>query len=199
MRERKRFSEINNIGFISTRLAGTDGVSLETSKWAEVLEGMGYMCFYFAGELDKPKDRSILSPKAHFEHPEVSAINRYVFTHITRSEDMTDKIDKLKKELTYDLKRFIKTFEIDLMIVENAFAIPINIPLGLALTELGVWIFRNHHHVALDHVLEAGAGPQWQTDECLFLAWVTKELEDWGSGPRDTRRRDVHLELLFDD
>ena len=24
-----------NIGFVSTRFAGTDGVSLETSKWAE--------------------------------------------------------------------------------------------------------------------------------------------------------------------
>ena len=28
----------NNIGFISTRLAGTDGVSLETAKWADVFE-----------------------------------------------------------------------------------------------------------------------------------------------------------------
>jgi hypothetical protein len=27
-----------NIGFISTRLAGIDGVSLEASKWADVLE-----------------------------------------------------------------------------------------------------------------------------------------------------------------
>ena len=27
-----------NVGFISTRLAGTDGVSLETAKWAKVFE-----------------------------------------------------------------------------------------------------------------------------------------------------------------
>ena len=26
-----------NIGFVSTRFAGTDGMSLETSKWADVL------------------------------------------------------------------------------------------------------------------------------------------------------------------
>ena len=37
-----------NIGFISTRLAGTDGVSLETAKWAEVLEKEGFTCFYMA-------------------------------------------------------------------------------------------------------------------------------------------------------
>jgi hypothetical protein len=44
-----------NIGFISTRLAGTDGVSLETAKWADVFEGERFSCFYFTGELDRPK------------------------------------------------------------------------------------------------------------------------------------------------
>lgn len=34
------------IGFISTRFIGTDGVSLETSKWAEVLERLGHTCYY---------------------------------------------------------------------------------------------------------------------------------------------------------
>ena len=31
MRRRKRISDIKNIGFVSTRFAGTDGVSLETA------------------------------------------------------------------------------------------------------------------------------------------------------------------------
>ena len=29
---------IKNIGFVSTRIAGTDGVSLEIQKWADVKE-----------------------------------------------------------------------------------------------------------------------------------------------------------------
>ncbi|UCG81873.1 MAG: glycosyltransferase family 4 protein [Desulfobacterales bacterium] len=129
-------SEIENIGFISTRLAGTDGVSLETSKWAEVLEDMGYACFYFAGELDKPAERSMLSAKAHFSHPEIASINEFVFRNMKRPGELTDKIEKLKQELKYDLLRFIKSFALDLVIVENAFAIPINLPLGVALTEI---------------------------------------------------------------
>ena len=32
----------NHAGFISTRLAGTDGVSLETTKWARIFEKEGY-------------------------------------------------------------------------------------------------------------------------------------------------------------
>ena len=46
------FDKVHNIGFISTRFAGTDGVSLETKKWARVLEKERFHCFYFAGELD---------------------------------------------------------------------------------------------------------------------------------------------------
>ncbi len=125
-----------NIGFISTRLAGTDGVSLETAKWTEVLEEMGYSCFYFAGELDRPENQSMLCPKAHFMHPDISAINEVVFGHITRPEEITHQIEHIKQELKDDIKGFINAFQIDLIIVENAFAIPINIPLGAALTEV---------------------------------------------------------------
>ena len=50
----------HNVGFISTRFAGTDGVSLETAKWADVFQKEGFSCFYFAGELDRPPDHSYL-------------------------------------------------------------------------------------------------------------------------------------------
>ena len=64
------------IGFVSTRFAGTDGVSLETAKWATVLEELGHTCFYFAGECDRPADRSRVVPEAFYRHPEIEAINR---------------------------------------------------------------------------------------------------------------------------
>jgi glycosyltransferase involved in cell wall biosynthesis len=132
----KKMQGTRRIGFVSTRLAGTDGVSLETAKWAEVLQDMGYSCFYFAGELDRPEKQSMLCPKAHFTHPEISAINEFVFGHMTRPEELTHQIEHIKQELKDDVKGFISAFEIDLIIVENAFAIPINIPLGAALTEV---------------------------------------------------------------
>jgi len=135
MHKRKRITEIKNIGFVSTRIAGTDGVSLEIGKWAEVLEAMGYTCFYFAGELDRPEERCVFSSKAHLTHPAILSINEFVFKNITRPNEISDRIEKIKTELTYDIKRFISTFKIDLIIVENAFAIPLNIPLGVALTE----------------------------------------------------------------
>ncbi len=34
------------IGFISTRFAGSDGVSLEAAKWARVLQADQHECFW---------------------------------------------------------------------------------------------------------------------------------------------------------
>ena len=64
-----------NIGFISTRFCGTDGVTLEASKWAQVFERNGYPCFWFAGELDRDPSASYLAPEAHFTYETNAQIN----------------------------------------------------------------------------------------------------------------------------
>ncbi|RPJ20956.1 MAG: hypothetical protein EHM33_27320, partial [Chloroflexi bacterium] len=67
------------IGFISTRFAGTDGVSLETIKWVTVIERMGHECFYFCGECDRPPAKSYIVPEAFYRHPMIDAINQTVY------------------------------------------------------------------------------------------------------------------------
>ena len=81
-----------NIGFVSTRLAGIDGVSLEASKWADVLESNGHRCFWFAGELDKDPKKSFLVAEAHFQHPHNNWINERVFGKINRQPYVTREI-----------------------------------------------------------------------------------------------------------
>jgi len=125
-----------NIGFVSTRIAGIDGVSLEAAKWGEVLETGGHNCFWFAGELDKDPGKSYLVPEAHFKHPYNLWINRQVFGKKDRTSSVTESIANLKEILRIRLQEFIDHFHIDLLIVENALTIPLNIPLGLALSEL---------------------------------------------------------------
>jgi hypothetical protein len=125
-----------NIGFISTRLAGIDGVSLEASKWANVLERSGHHCFWFAGELDKDPQKSFLIPEGHFHHPHNIWINERVFGKNNRQPYVTREIHSLRSFLKAKLRKFIEHFSIDLLIIENALAIPLNIPLGIALAEL---------------------------------------------------------------
>jgi len=125
-----------NIGFVSTRLAGIDGVSLEASKWAEVLEGSGHRCYWFAGELDKDPKKCFHVAEAHFQHPHNNWINERVFGKINRQPYVTREIHSLRSHLKAKLRKFIDHFNIDLLIIENVLAIPLNIPLGIALTEL---------------------------------------------------------------
>jgi hypothetical protein len=125
-----------NIGFVSTRFAGTDGVSLETAKWTRLLAEMGYECFFFAGESDLPEERTYLVDEAHFNHPQIRELNKDLFDDYQRSSETSGEIQGLRFFLKRKLYDFIGRFDIQLLIVENAWAIPMNIPLGLALTEL---------------------------------------------------------------
>jgi glycosyltransferase involved in cell wall biosynthesis len=149
MAETIRSQRARRIGFVSTRFEGTDGVSLETEKWATVLERMGHKCFYFAGLCERPPERSRVVPEAFFLHPEIGLIHNDVFTNSNRSSDITRKVDQLKAKLKEDLRAFVREFGIEVMIVENALAIPMNIPLGLAITEFiaetGIPTIAHHH------------------------------------------------------
>ena len=126
---------MENIGFVSTRFAGTDGVSLETFKWYQVLQRKGFNCFFFAGKLETPEDISYLEPLAFFDHPEVREIQNECFGKRIRPRWVTDRIGEIKARIKDSLYEFVSGFNIELMIVENALAIPLNIPLGIAITE----------------------------------------------------------------
>jgi glycosyltransferase involved in cell wall biosynthesis len=138
-----------NIGFVSTRFAGIDGVSLEASKWSEVLEQDGHQCFWFAGELNRNPEKSFLEPKAHFQHARNRWINSQVFGKERRKHVVSESIHALRSFLKTRFYNFLHRFHIDLLIVENALTIPLNIPLGLALSEIiaetGIPTIAHHH------------------------------------------------------
>ncbi|MBC7238975.1 MAG: glycosyl transferase family 1, partial [Chloroflexi bacterium] len=70
---------MSRIGFLSTRLAGTDGVSLETAKIATIARRLGHEVFYCAGELDADSPPGMLFPEMHFAHPEARRIHDEAF------------------------------------------------------------------------------------------------------------------------
>jgi hypothetical protein len=124
------------VGIISTRLAGTDGVSLETVKWVKVLSSLGYECYYFAGESEWPEDRTYLLPEAHFNQADIESLNHDLFDDYRRLIETSAEISRLKKYIKTHLHLFIEKFSLDVLIAENILSIPMNIPLGLALTEV---------------------------------------------------------------
>lgn len=149
MTSRRPIISVKRAGFISTRIAGTDGVTLEIKKWDHVLERNGITCFYFAGKLDCAQDRSFLVPQAYFDHPDIKEINAGVFGVRTRRPEISAKIFQIKELLKAALYKFQKKFSLELIIPENALAIPMNIPLGMAITEFiaetGIATIAHHH------------------------------------------------------
>jgi len=140
------------IGFVSTRFSGTDGVSLETTKWSNVLTELGHECFYFAGESDRSEDRTYLVPEAHFNHPRVLEITEDLFDDYTRSSKTSGKVQALRFFLKEELYQFVSQFGIEMLIVENALSIPVHVPLGLSLTEFiaetNIPTIAHHHDFA---------------------------------------------------
>ena len=140
------------IGFISTRLNGTDGVSLEVGKWATVFRRMGHEVFFCAGELGGYAAGGCLIPQLHFEHQSIIAFSRRAFGEGARSQDtekLVDEIYAAADEIRAPLRHFIRSNHLDLLVVENALTIPMNLPLGITLTgliaELGINTIAHHH------------------------------------------------------
>jgi len=140
---------VRRVAFISTRIAGTDGVSLEIGKWAEVLERMGVECYYIAGESDRPDDRTCLIEEAHFNHPEIQSISHRAFDVERRTLELSDDIVRMTRVIRDRLRWAVDAMGVDAIIVENALTIPMNLPLGMALVleiqEQGVPCLAHHH------------------------------------------------------
>lgn len=137
------------IGFISTRFHGTDGVTLEAKKWARILHDMDHESFWMAGLLDTPPQLSHEAPVAYFNHPRVAALQVKLFGVATRSRTVTDEIHTIKNLLKDELHRFIEKFKLEVLIPQNILAIPMHVPLGLAMTEViaetGLPTIAHHH------------------------------------------------------
>lgn len=140
------------IGFVATRLAGTDGVSLEAAKWARMLSDMGHECFAFAGACDWPEERAYIVAEAHFEHPDVQAVQRDLFGDYRRAPETSVRVQRLKDHLKGHLRMFLNLNRLDLLVAENVLSLPMHVPLGLALTELiaetAIPVIAHHHDFA---------------------------------------------------
>ncbi len=137
------------LGFVGTRFAGTDGVSLEAAKWGRVLWDHRHVSYWFAGKLDTDPNVSMLVPHAYFGHSDIDWINQRIFGRNKRDPDITRLIYAISDHLKRSLYDFTRKFEIEILIIQNALCIPMNVPLGLAITnfiaETGFPTIAHHH------------------------------------------------------
>ncbi|MBW6456699.1 MAG: glycosyltransferase family 4 protein [Trueperaceae bacterium] len=118
---------------VATRLAGTDGVSLESDKLAEALRARGFDVAEAAGELDGPGH---LVPEMHFADPVAAALGRRCFAGEGDDPTLEDDVRARATEIADRLRAVFEGERPDLLVVQNAWAIPMQLPLAVALADL---------------------------------------------------------------
>jgi mannosylglucosylglycerate synthase len=129
---------------ISTRLAGTDGVSLEAAKVCEALRGFGYENHLCAGELDPVRPDggtpAVLVPEIHFRDPTALALGERAFGGATPEPalrgDLRGDLRERAAELRALLERVLDDVRPDLLVLQNVWAVPMQLPLAEALAGL---------------------------------------------------------------
>lgn len=139
----------HSIGFVGTRFAGTDGVSQESAKWAQVLWDHQHISFWYGGKLDRDPGTSMLVEEAYFGHPDNIWINENVWGKLRRDPTVTRRIYEIAAHLKESLYSFVERFDIEFLMIENALSIPMHLPLGIAIThflaETNMPAIAHHH------------------------------------------------------
>jgi glycosyltransferase involved in cell wall biosynthesis len=161
------------IGIVATRLAGVDGVTFETAKWEAVLERMGHEVRLCAGEVDALRYSARLVPAMHFRHPPAARVTSAAFDPDSDPQAVRTEIQRLAGQLLPVLAAWVETERLDLLVIENGWAIPMQLPLAVALhtlvDETGLPAIGHHHdywwergrfaHCVVPEILEASFPP----------------------------------------
>jgi glycosyltransferase involved in cell wall biosynthesis len=108
--------------------------------------------YYCAGELGGyAEENGTCIPKLHFANDSIRALSHRAFDggNVTDPDELIGEIYTLADELRAPLRGFIRSNQLDLIVVQNALTIPMNLPLGVCLTgliaELGINTIAHHH------------------------------------------------------
>lgn len=144
------------IGIIIGRIGGVDGVALETEKWIEVLQKMGHEIFIISGQFEGRKmncesetrvlEMSFFSPESYWEQ------KKAYFHPNFDQEDLLEHLFLYAKVIKDKIINWVHKHSLDLIISENASALPSHVSMGLgiknAVEELGIPTITHDHDFA---------------------------------------------------
>ncbi len=128
-----------NIGIIIGRIGGVDGVALETEKWIGVLKAMGHQISTLSGQFqERPMDpdSETLVPEMSFFSPESFWSQKKAFFYPeTNAEELIEHLNLYSKVIYKKIMNWIQERKIELLISENASALPSHLEMGMAINK----------------------------------------------------------------
>jgi len=128
------------IGIIIGRIGGVDGVALETEKWIDILKKIGHEVFIISGEFeswDMDYEHHTLLPSLSFFSAEAEWEQRKAFFEPDKDPDiLLNHVDKWSDMIEFKLLEWITNKKIDMLLSENASALPCQLSMGVAIKKI---------------------------------------------------------------
>lgn len=121
------------IWFVSTRIAGNDGVSLEAVRWRTILTRMGHKVTFVAGELDRA---GVLIPELHFSNQKVVELHDKVVYGKNNFKKVEAEVFEMAGKIEGKLREAFNGHRPDMLIIANCLSLPMHFPLAVALTRI---------------------------------------------------------------
>ncbi len=129
-----------NIGIAIGRIGGVDGVALETEKWIEVLQRMGHRIFIISGEFQNWKinpERDTLVKEMSFFDPSCQWDQENAFFEPDEEPmELLYHVDNYSNIIAKKITDWLQKNKIDILISENASALPAHLSMGLAIKKV---------------------------------------------------------------
>ncbi len=119
------------------RVGELDGVSLEMDKWRLALQKLGHIVSYLSGNASDPDDFTI--PELSLDYQAVLKIQKNAFVSLLdydTEEELEQEIIDLKNSIKQKIQHYIDRFDVEFIIPNNLFSLPMNITASLALGEI---------------------------------------------------------------
>ncbi len=128
------------VGIIIGRIGDVDGVALETEKWIHILQKMGHEIFILCGRFTKKvvqnehatvlSSLSFFSPNCEWEQ------NRSFFFPPDEPSELFRHLHVASDDLAIQMFKWIMKNHIEVIISENASALPAHLSMGMAIKKL---------------------------------------------------------------
>lgn len=129
-----------NIGIIIGRIGGVDGVALETEKWIEVLKSMGHRIYTLSGQFqERPmntESETLVSEMSFFSPESFWSQKKAFFYPETDPQELIEHLNLYSKVIYKKILSWISEKKIDLIISENASALPSHLEMGMAISKV---------------------------------------------------------------
>lgn len=128
------------IGIIIGRIGDVDGVALETEKWIKILQELGHDVFVLSGSFRKnvvTPDHEELIPNLSFFSPNCEwEQNRAFFFPPDKPTELLNHLHSVSDGLAIRMFKWVMQNKLDLIISENASALPAHLSMGMAIKKL---------------------------------------------------------------